>query len=156
MTGSKTNSSADPTPTGVPKHLQGIDPNQVDWKAKDQAYWKEHLSPEQFAICRDAGTERPWTGQYCRSHEPGMYYCACCGLPLFESTNKFESGTGWPSFTEPYTKDAVMERADNAFGMSRVEVLCSRCGAHLGHVFEDGPPPTGRRYCINSVCLFRK
>ena len=120
---------------------------------KTDEEWRQLLTPEQFRVTRQKGTERPFTGQYCESKEPGTYACVCCGTPLFESTNKFESGTGWPSFTEPLEADAVRLEKDYSYGMYRVEVLCNVCDAHLGHVFDDGPPPTGLRYCLNSVSL---
>lgn len=140
----------------APPHLRGIDCDVVDWMSKDEAYWRSALSADQFAVCRHAGTERPFTGEFCSRKEPGRYRCVCCGLELFEATTKFDSGTGWPSFTAPITPGAVVEYPDRTHGMIRVEVRCSRCAAHLGHVFEDGPPPTGRRYCINSVCLIHE
>ncbi|WP_375443320.1 peptide-methionine (R)-S-oxide reductase MsrB [uncultured Fibrella sp.] len=120
---------------------------------KTDEEWRQILTPEQFRVTRQKGTERPFTGQYCESKEPGTYACVCCGTPLFESTNKFESGTGWPSFTEPLDADTVRLEKDYSYGMYRVEVLCNVCDAHLGHVFDDGPPPTGLRYCLNSVSL---
>jgi len=137
----------------LPPHLRGIDCNSVDWRSKDEEYWRSVLTPAQFAVCRGSGTERPFSGAYCERKEPGRYRCVCCGLPLFEAGAKFDSGTGWPSFTAPLTAGAVEEHADSSHGMVRVEVRCGRCAAHLGHVFDDGPAPTGRRYCINSVCL---
>jgi peptide-methionine (R)-S-oxide reductase len=115
--------------------------------------WKKLLPEEVYDIAREKGTERPFTGKYNKFDEIGTYYCAACGNPLFASNGKFESSCGWPSFFEPITKGSIIYAPDNAFGMKRTEVMCGRCKAHLGHVFEDGPPPTGLRYCINSVIL---
>jgi peptide-methionine (R)-S-oxide reductase len=115
--------------------------------------WRKRLEPEQYAVLRGRGTERPWSGCFVGTHEPGTYVCAGCGNALFRSGEKFESGTGWPSFTQPISPDAVAEIEDRSHGMRRVEVRCARCDGHLGHVFLDGPPPTGRRYCMNSVAL---
>ncbi|MCA1940102.1 MAG: peptide-methionine (R)-S-oxide reductase MsrB [Caenispirillum bisanense] len=120
---------------------------------KSDEEWRAELTPLQFQVARKKGTERPFSGEYCHAHEPGLYGCVCCGLPLFDSRTKFNSGTGWPSFTAPVEKDHVREEHDTSYGMVRIEVLCNRCDAHLGHVFPDGPPPTGLRYCINSVSL---
>ena len=138
------------------EHLDGLDPDTVDWSAKDRAYWESVLSPQQVKVCRDAGTERPGSGIYNKNKEPGVFVCSSCGLPLFDASTKFESGTGWPSFTAPIAEGAVRETTDLAYGMVRTEITCGRCGAHLGHVFEDGPAPTGKRYCINSVCLLHR
>jgi len=115
--------------------------------------WKKILPKEVYHIAREKGTERAFTGKYDKFSEIGTYYCAACGNPLFASNGKFESTCGWPSFFEPITKGSIIYAPDNAFGMRRTEVMCGRCKAHLGHVFEDGPPPTGLRYCINSVIL---
>ncbi|WP_282136452.1 peptide-methionine (R)-S-oxide reductase MsrB [Seonamhaeicola maritimus] len=115
--------------------------------------WQNQLTPEQFRITRQKGTERPHTGALCTSHESGKYSCICCDSPLFDSTIKFNSGTGWPSFTQPIKDNAIKYEKDDSFGMVRVEVMCNTCDAHLGHVFPDGPEPSGLRYCINSESL---
>ena len=120
---------------------------------KTEEEWKKQLSPEQYDVARKAGTERAFSGKYWDTKEKGTYSCVCCGEPLFKSDTKFNSGTGWPSFTEPVSQDAVSEHTDRAYGMSRTEVRCARCDAHLGHVFPDGPNPTGLRYCMNSASL---
>ena len=121
--------------------------------SKTDAEWQEILTPEQYRVMRRHGTERPFTGKYDDFYEPGVYRCAACGQPLFSSETKFHSGSGWPSFYAPILSENVAERRDVTLFMIRTEVVCSRCGAHLGHVFDDGPQPTGLRYCLNSVSL---
>jgi peptide-methionine (R)-S-oxide reductase len=127
-----------------------------DWRHKPDSYWRHHLTPEQYEVMRQAGTERAFTGKYAHTKDKGVYHCAGCDLPLFSSATKFDSGTGWPSFWAPIAGRNVEEHTDRTYGMSRTEVLCRRCGGHLGHVFDDGPPPTGLRYCMNSASLALK
>ena len=120
---------------------------------KTETEWRHDLTSEQYRVCRMKGTEAPFTGEYYASKENGVYHCACCGNPVFDSATKYDSGSGWPSFWQPLDQDKVIAETDVSHGMRRTEVLCSRCGGHLGHVFEDGPEPTHLRYCINSVAL---
>ena len=124
---------------------------------KTDESWKAQLTPEQFEVCRKKGTEQAFTGIYCDCKDNGTYNCSCCGTKLFSSDTKFDSGTGWPSFYAALEKDRILEKKDNTFGMVRTEILCARCESHLGHLFPDGPRPSGLRYCVNSISLdFKK
>ena len=125
----------------------------MDHFTLSEAEWRKRLTPEQYHVLREAGTERAFAGRYTDNKADGVYDCAACGAPLFDSADKFDSGSGWPSFTQPITPEAVADHSDRSHGMVRVETRCARCDSHQGHVFPDGPPPTGLRYCINSICL---
>lgn len=130
---------------------ENLQPDKTITKTAEE--WKKELTPEQYRVTRQHGTESPFSGEYCESHSPGIYACVCCGTELFDSTLKFDSGTGWPSFTEPVKDNVIRYKMDDSYGMTRVEVLCNVCEAHLGHVFPDGPRPSGLRFCINSASL---
>ncbi len=120
---------------------------------KTDQQWQQQLTPEQFFICRQKGTERPFSGQYCNSKDDGIYHCICCGNALFSSEEKYDSGSGWPSFWLPVSQEIIKETIDSSLGATRTEITCAQCDSHLGHVFEDGPQPSGLRYCVNSASL---
>ncbi len=138
---------------GVLKFATDGTPTSDKRVEKSESEWKKILTPEQFRITRQKGTERAGSGALCHAHDAGIYSCICCNTPLFDSTIKFNSGTGWPSFTQPIKENAIKYKKDVSFGMVRVEAMCNTCDAHQGHVFQDGPPPSGLRYCINSEAI---
>ena len=164
LTSNAQDKAAKPTPTPAKnanvsakktgKKMQTVENTEkIEKITRTDAEWRKQLSPLAYDVLRKKGTERAFTGEYWNEHRKGTYLCAGCDLPLFDSDTKFESGTGWPSFYQPVAKNRIADQADTSYGMTRDEVLCARCGGHLGHVFDDGPKPTGLRYCMNSVSL---
>ena len=137
----------------VTSRIVNLEIKNMEKVKKTDAEWRSELSDEQYHVTREKGTERAFTGKYYKTKDPGTYTCVCCGQELFDSDTKYESGSGWPSFYQPIAKESVATNEDNEYGMRRTEVVCSRCDAHLGHVFPDGPRPTGLRYCMNSASL---
>jgi len=137
----------------VTRFAEGGNPAPERVVEKSEAEWRSQLTPEQYRVTRGRGTEPAFSSDMCHLFEPGVYACVCCETPLFDAGQKFESGTGWPSFTQPIRDKALAYHADDSFGMRRIETTCNTCGAHLGHVFPDGPPPSGLRYCINALAL---
>lgn len=135
------------------KYAENGSPEPAQRVVKSDEEWRKLLPDDVYVIARNRGTERPFTGEYCEAHEPGVYACVCCGTLLFDSGRKFESGTGWPSFTEPMSENVIKYENDRSYGMHRVEVMCNVCDGHLGHVFPDGPPPSGLRFCVNSASI---
>jgi peptide-methionine (R)-S-oxide reductase len=138
------------------KHKQTQTSERTDKVQKSEEEWKKQLTPDQFYIIREKGTERPYTGKYWNNKASGMYHCAACDLPLFSSDTKYDSGCGWPSFYDAMNSGNIKTAKDLTLGMQRIEIMCARCDGHLGHVFDDGPPPTGQRYCVNSESLLFK
>lgn len=145
--------NTDMTWTEVIKYAETGSPEPERRVVKSDEEWRRILPDDVYMIARMKGTERPFTGEYCEAHEPGTYACVCCGTVLFDSERKFESGTGWPSFTKPASENVIKYANDRTYGMHRVEVMCNVCDGHLGHVFPDGPPPSGLRYCVNSASI---
>ncbi len=137
----------------IDNHLDNSSVSNADGQQKDDTFWLDKLTPEQYRICREKGTEPAFTGEYWDTKDEGMYHCRCCGEPLFSSETKYESGCGWPSFYDSLDRAKVKEEADISHGMIRTEITCAKCGSHLGHVFPDGPKPTGVRYCVNSASI---